>query len=627
MGKKILLADDSITIQKVIELTFSDEDFDVVTVGNGRLALERLPEVRPDIVLCDIIMPEKDGYEVCEQIKSSPTWSHLPVLLLTGAFEPFDQERATRAGYDGSLAKPFEPETLVAKVKELLARVPRPAPARPATVEAPASGPVPAASFVAPQPNLPSPPSLSFTRPADLSEPTAPLASAFIPEEPFSGLDDTAFASESAGLPGAPPVTPPRTSAAPLAEISEEESAALAPPAFEEEMHASDSVSTVMFRASDLPWASPAPAAPVAAPAAPSVPAPPSAPEPELVLEPAPPPDAGSSELVEEPAVFEAVLEEDLEFGSPEYVSEAEPLSQPMDEPMDEPMVEPFPDAQASPELEDEEIFAPEVTARSVFPQMEEGASGAFAALIRDQVPLEDGAADTAAFRKPAMSEEPATALEPESGHRAEPEPIAPAEPIRAAASASLQEPDEQALPEAPLIEVGPDGAAVQATTWESEDLSLPEPEPFPSGPRRVLEPQTPERGGLQAGAQPSRSRALSPPAGSTVPDPSVPHLPEGEQAALPVAAAVPAVSAAFSHEESFGDVAEAVIVDPPEAPASEAATLRVPVETVEKIAQRVVAQISEKAVREIAWEVIPDLAEALIKQEIEKLKVEISKL
>ena len=101
-------------------------------MGNGRLALERLPEVRPDIVLCDIIMPEKDGYEVCEQIKSNPASSHLPVLLLTGAFEPFDQERAARAGYDGSLAKPFEPETLIAKVKDLLAR----APSRPAACRA-----------------------------------------------------------------------------------------------------------------------------------------------------------------------------------------------------------------------------------------------------------------------------------------------------------------------------------------------------------------------------------------------------------------------------------------------------------------------------------------------------------
>src|SRR5713101_1248144 len=120
MGKKILLADDSITIQKVIELTFSDEDFDVVTVGNGRLAVEKVQEVRPDVVLCDIIMPEKDGYEVCDFIKRNASLSHIPVLLLTGAFEPFDQERAARVGCDGFLAKPFEPETLIAKVKDLL---------------------------------------------------------------------------------------------------------------------------------------------------------------------------------------------------------------------------------------------------------------------------------------------------------------------------------------------------------------------------------------------------------------------------------------------------------------------------------------------------------------------------
>ncbi len=98
MAKRILLADDSITIQKVIELTFSDEDFEVVTVGNGRLAVERLAEVRPDVVLCDIIMPERDGYEVCDYVKRHPQFGHVPVLLLTGAFEPFDQERAQRVG-------------------------------------------------------------------------------------------------------------------------------------------------------------------------------------------------------------------------------------------------------------------------------------------------------------------------------------------------------------------------------------------------------------------------------------------------------------------------------------------------------------------------------------------------
>ena len=119
MAKKILLADDSITIQKVIELTFSDEDFDVVTVGNGRLALEKLEDVRPDIVLCDIIMPEKDGYEVCEQIKRSSTFSHVPVLLLTTETATELKTRARKVGATGWLTKPFDETQILNLVEQL----------------------------------------------------------------------------------------------------------------------------------------------------------------------------------------------------------------------------------------------------------------------------------------------------------------------------------------------------------------------------------------------------------------------------------------------------------------------------------------------------------------------------
>ena len=193
MGKKILLADDSITIQKVIELTFSDEDFEVVTVGNGRLAIERLPDARPDLVLCDIIMPEKDGYEVCEFIKKTPSLAHIPVLLLTGAFEPFDQERATRVGCDGFLAKPFEPQTLIAKVKELLSRAgSKPAmAAAPAPVASPAFAPAPAWSPAPPAPRPPTPPvtqSLAPPPPAPVREP-----------EPEPVVDDDFASGEAFG--------------------------------------------------------------------------------------------------------------------------------------------------------------------------------------------------------------------------------------------------------------------------------------------------------------------------------------------------------------------------------------------------------------------------------------------
>lgn len=120
MAKKILLADDSITIQKVVELTFSDGDFEVIAVNNGAKALQKLQEMRPDIILSDIIMPEKNGYEVCEFVKSHPDYKTIPIILLTGTFEPFDPDRAERAGADAVVTKPFESQSLIQKVEELI---------------------------------------------------------------------------------------------------------------------------------------------------------------------------------------------------------------------------------------------------------------------------------------------------------------------------------------------------------------------------------------------------------------------------------------------------------------------------------------------------------------------------
>ena len=122
--KKILLADDSITIQKVVELTFSEGDYQVICVSNGAQALKKIPEVQPDIVLLDVIMPEKNGYEVCEELKKNTATRFIPVLLLTGTFEPFDQQRAEAVGAGGHLTKPFESQTLVTKVEELIAMRP-----------------------------------------------------------------------------------------------------------------------------------------------------------------------------------------------------------------------------------------------------------------------------------------------------------------------------------------------------------------------------------------------------------------------------------------------------------------------------------------------------------------------
>ncbi len=120
-GRKLLLADDSATIQKVVDLTFSDEGMEVITVGDGQQALEKLDEVAPDIVLADVFMPGLSGYQLCEYIKRTERFSHIPVMLLVGSFEPFDEAEARRVGADDYLTKPFQSiRTLIGKVGGLL---------------------------------------------------------------------------------------------------------------------------------------------------------------------------------------------------------------------------------------------------------------------------------------------------------------------------------------------------------------------------------------------------------------------------------------------------------------------------------------------------------------------------
>ena len=123
MPQTLLLADDSATIQRVIELTFADQDINVVSVADGDQAIARLEaEPTPDIVLADVGMPGKNGYEVAEYVRRTPRLAHIPVVLLTGAFEPVDQVKAAAVGCDAVLAKPFEPQLVIGRVRELLGR-------------------------------------------------------------------------------------------------------------------------------------------------------------------------------------------------------------------------------------------------------------------------------------------------------------------------------------------------------------------------------------------------------------------------------------------------------------------------------------------------------------------------
>ena len=203
MAKTLLLADDSVTIQKVVGISFASEDVTLVTVDNGDDALIKAREVSPDLILADVVMPGKTGYEVCEGIKADPALRHIPVLLLTGTFEAFDEERAQAAGAAGHVSKPFEAQTLVARVKELLANPPAPtaAPAAPAepVVQPPVAQPAAPAAAAAPDAATdPMGDAFDFFD----EEPSDASATASMPAEPTPVV-------APAPPPAATPVTPP----------------------------------------------------------------------------------------------------------------------------------------------------------------------------------------------------------------------------------------------------------------------------------------------------------------------------------------------------------------------------------------------------------------------------------
>lgn len=120
MSKKLLLADDSITIQKVIQITFAHEDYDLTITDNGDAALDKAREIKPDLILADVYMPGKDGYALSSAVKQDPDLRNTTVLLLTGSFEPFDEEKAKLCQADAWIEKPFESQALIDKVEELL---------------------------------------------------------------------------------------------------------------------------------------------------------------------------------------------------------------------------------------------------------------------------------------------------------------------------------------------------------------------------------------------------------------------------------------------------------------------------------------------------------------------------
>ena len=185
---KILVADDNSNIQKMVGLALKDQGIDVVAVGNGEAAVRKISDIHPDLVLADVFMPVRNGYEVCQYVKTDPALAHIPVILLVGAFDPLDEQEAQRVGADGVLKKPFvPPDPLISMVKSALQRAGVP------------HGNASAAK--APEPIV--------MKASDLLTPSSAVATtmggvplqAASPEAPIAAVDQESFVDEAPGRP------------------------------------------------------------------------------------------------------------------------------------------------------------------------------------------------------------------------------------------------------------------------------------------------------------------------------------------------------------------------------------------------------------------------------------------
>src|SRR5436190_694380 len=130
---KVLVVDDSLSVRKVVEKALTGRGVEVLSAATGTEAMERIERERPDIVVCDVILPDKDGYKVCEFVRAHPAVARIPVLLISGVVNSTVLARAAEVQSNDVMFKPFAAEELVRKIEGLLgSRVITAAPASPA---------------------------------------------------------------------------------------------------------------------------------------------------------------------------------------------------------------------------------------------------------------------------------------------------------------------------------------------------------------------------------------------------------------------------------------------------------------------------------------------------------------
>ena len=573
MGSRILLADDSITIQKVVNLTFADEGIEVVSVSNGDQAEKRLGEVNPDLVLADIFMPGRNGYELCEFIKQSPQYKNIPVVLLVGAFEPFDQGEARRVQADGHLTKPFESRTLVETVRGLIERSAKPRTGALGSSAAPDRQEPVAQPDPTPAPPVAEPAASPFA--FDLAGAAESSAQQFVQPEPEPVLEtftdaqalDLDYAQSEPLHLDQPPAVPPTR-----------------------ELHNHYAFTGQPVEALEASFE--APSMDALPPQMESVPEP-VAETPSLdfsVSTPAPGFNSGSSGV---PSAFG--------YGSEDVVLDFEKAETPAPEPpsmspvMSFEVEQPVSTAESSQASYDTTRLSTATAVEEplgdlLTSDVEAGSSEAPLAIESDlsESPLADLAPDLSVSEAPVELPEPSMAVPAPEVSFAEVESLTAPSQEPPFEAPSFEAPAAPAEADFAVIEAEPSAAAA-TESWHNES---PEDGGFAVLTNNVVEPPVQEEIGF------------APPV-SFVEEPVV-------EVAQPVSEATAPVEAVEepSVPEAVQEVASAEPVAAAPAPSS------VPVgseEMINEIVRRVTAEISDKVIREIAWEVVPDCVERVI--------------
>lgn len=357
MAGTILVADDSPTIQNKAKGILKGEGVEVVTVSNGVAAIKKLPMVKPQVILADVVMPGRDGYEVCDFVKKSPELRHVPVLLIFSDGDPYEEQRGAQVQADGRIKKPFDSRELIATVAKFLAR----------------------AEALAPKPRTTQPIALAPPKPSFVTEP--------VDEEPELARKEAPpdLSAFSGGI-GIGEPTPDAASSVPFEPI----------PSFEP-MEASRVVEPEAPQPSAAPAESPPPA--------PEEPAPP--PEPVLIEEQAAPPPLEGTVMFRMPTEIARQTLKDADAPARESVREEEETGRTM--------MFRMPTDIAQPVFTDETASAPPAEAPEYAPVSEEPADAPVSATTLESFSLTDAASGQVRFTAPEteVAAEPPAESEP----------------------------------------------------------------------------------------------------------------------------------------------------------------------------------------------------------------------